>query len=309
MHIEQLDLNLLVVFHAVYAEGGVTRAAQKLHLTQPAISHALARLRDLLGDALFVRKGRALVPTPHARDMIAPVRRALRGLELALNQVERFDPRTTERSFTIGLRGTSETVLLPRLMLRLAKAAPRAKLATVSFRRHALEPELASGSLDLVLDVRLPHGETIRHQRTSLDRLVVLVRRRHLAGRKRPLDLPTYLAAEHVLVSSRRTGPGLEDTALAGRGLQRLIRLRCQDYLAACRVVADTDLLLTMPARYATIANESFGNRILPLPFEAPSLDLYTYWHRDVEQEAASRWLRRQVKEALRTQHRSKRPL
>ena len=301
MHIEQLDLNLLVVFHAVYAEGGVTRAAQKLHLTQPAISHALGRLRDLLGDPLFVRKGRTLVPTPHARDMIAPVRRALRGLEVALNQGERFDARTTERSFAIGLRSTSETILLPRLMLRLAKAAPRAKLATVSFRRHALERELASGSLDLVLDVRLPHGETIRHQRTSLDRLVVLVRRTHPAARKQRLDLRTYLASEHVLVSSRRAGPGLEDTALAGRGLQRLIRLRCQDYFAACRVVSEADLLLTMPARYAAIANESFGNRVLPLPFEAPSLDLYTYWHRDLEQEPASRWLRRQVQEAFTT--------
>jgi DNA-binding transcriptional LysR family regulator len=301
VHIEQLDLNLLVVFHAVHAEGGVTRAAQKLHLTQPAISHALGRLRDLLGDPLFVRKGRRLVATPRARDMIAPVRRALRGLELALDQAERFDARTSERAFTIGLRATTETILLPRLTLRLAKAAPRAKLATVSFRRHALETELASGSLDLVLDVRLPHGETIRHQRTTLDRLVVLVRRTHPAARKRRLDLATYLAAEHVLVSSRRTGPGLEDTALAGRGLQRVIRMRCQDYFAACRVIAGTDLLLTMPEHYAAIANESFGNRILRLPFEAPSLDLYTYWHRDVEQDPASRWLRRQVKGAFST--------
>ena len=301
MHIEQLDLNLLVVFHAVYAEGGVTRAAQKLHLTQPAISHALGRLRELVGDPLFVRKGRAMVATPRARDLIVPVRRSLRGLEVALNQVERFDARTTERSFTIGLRSPSEAVLLPSLMLRLAKTAPRAKLATVSFRRHALEADLASGSLDLAVDVLLPHGETIQHQRVLLERLVVLARRGHPAGKKRRLHLATYLASEHVLVSSRRGGPGLEDTALAGRGLQRLVRLRCQDYFAACRVVSRTDLLLTMPARNAAISNESFDNRILPLPFGAPSLDVYLYWHRDVEHEPSGRWLRRQVTQAFNT--------
>ena len=185
MHIEQLDLNLLVVFHAVYVEGGVTRAAEKLHLTQPAISHALGRLRDLLGDPLFVRNGRALVATPRARDLIVPVQRALRGLELAIDQGKRFDPRTTERSFTIGLRSPSEAILLQPLMLRLARIAPGAKLATVSFRRHALETDLASGSMDLALDVLLPHGETIRHQRAILDRLVVLVRRGHPVRKKR----------------------------------------------------------------------------------------------------------------------------
>src|SRR5262249_30705771 len=300
VHIEQLDLNLLVVFHAVYAEGGVTRAAQKLHLTQPAISHALGRLRDLVGDPLFVRKGRAMIATPRARDLIVPVRRALRGLEVALNQTERFDARTTERSFVMGLRSPSEAVLLPSLMPRLAKTAPRAKLATVSFRRHALEADLASGSLDLAVDVLLPHGETIQHQRVLLERLVVLARRGHPAtGKKRRRDLATYLASEHVLVSSRRAGPGLEDTALAGRGLQRLVRLRCQDYFAACRVVSRTDLLLTMPARNAAISNETFDNRILALPLEAPSLDVYLYWHRDTEHEPARRWLRRQVRQAF----------
>ena len=301
MHIEQLDLNLLVVFHAVYAEGGVTRAAQKLHLTQPAISHALGRLRGLLNDPLFVRKGRALMATPRARDLIVPVRRSLRGLEVALEQVERFDPRTTERSFTIGLRSPSETILLPPLMLRLARAAPRAKLATVSLARRALEADLASGSLDLALDVLLPHGETIRHRRITLDRLVVLVRRGHPAAKKRRFDLPTYLASEHVLVSSRRAGPGLEDTALAGRGLQRIVRLRCQDYFAACQVVSRTELLLTMPVRNAAVAHESFDVRVLPLPFDAPSLDVYLYWHRDVEQDPSSQWLRRQVQETFRT--------
>jgi DNA-binding transcriptional LysR family regulator len=109
------------------------------------------------------------------------------------------------------------------------------------------------------------------------------------------------LASEHVLVSSRRTGLGREDTALAGRGLQRLVRFRWQDYFAPCRVVSRTDLLLIMPARNAAISNESFHNRILSLPLEAPLLDVYLYWHRDAEHEPASRWLRRQVRQAFRS--------
>jgi DNA-binding transcriptional LysR family regulator len=142
--------------------------------------------------------------------------------------------------------------------------------------------------------VLLPRSPAVRHQRVGLDQLVVVARKNHPLARK-GLDLKTYLRCGHVVVSSRRTGPGIEDVELSRRGLQRNVKLRCQHYFAACRVVAQTDLILTMPETYAGVANEQYGNRILPLPFQAPPLDAYLYWHANAEEEPANRWLREQL--------------
>jgi DNA-binding transcriptional LysR family regulator len=294
MQLQRIDLNLLVVFNAIYTEGGITRAAEKLHLTQPAISHALARLRLMFGDPLFERDGRRMVPTTLARRLIEPLRRSLHSLEGALNEVERFDPATSDRRFSIGLRDVLESTVLPTLLHNVGRVAPGVSIAAMRFDRHELESELAAGSLDLAIDVLLPRSPAVRHQRVGLDQLVVVARKNHPLARK-GLDLKTYLRCGHVVVSSRRTGPGIEDVELSRRGLQRNVKLRCQHYFAACRVVAQTDLILTMPENYADVANTQLGNRILPLPFQAPSLDAYLYWHANAEEEPANRWLREQL--------------
>lgn len=299
MQISRIDLNLLVVLDAIYTEGGITRAAEKLHLTQPAISHSLGRLRELFKDELFVREGRAMVPTPLARSLIPPVRNALRGLEVTLNELERFDPATTQKRFTLAVRDVFESTLLPPLLKRVGRTAPSVDIAAVQVERREFESELAAGTLDAALDVLLPLSEHVRHRRISLDRVVVVARRNHPAVR-RGLSLASYLKLDHVLVSSRRSGPGLEDIELSRRGLKRRIRLRCQHYFAACRVVSQTDLILTMPGIYARIANRQFGNRILPLPLDMPPLDAYLYWHANVDNEPANRWLREQIAASFR---------
>ncbi len=299
MHISRIDLNLLVVLDAIYTEGGITRAAEKLHLTQPAISHSLGRLRDLFKDELFAREGRAMVPTPLARNLIEPVRRALRGLEVTLNELERFDAATTQKRFTIAVRDVFESTLLPSLLKRVSRTAPSVDVAAVQIERREFESELAAGTLDAALDVLLPLSDHIRHRRISLDRQVVVARKNHPAVR-RGLTLATYLKQHHVLVSSRRRGPGLEDVELSRQGLSRRIRLRCQHYFAACRVVSQTDLVLTMPGSYARIANRQFGNQILTLPLAMPPLDAYLYWHANVENEPANKWLREQVIDAFK---------
>lgn len=294
MKLGRVDLNLLVVFDAIYTERGITRVATQLHLTQPAISHSLARLRVLFKDELFARKGRAMVPTPLARNLIEPVRRALRGLEVTLNELESFDPASTQKRFTLAVRDVFEAPLLPDLMRAIGRSAPAVDVAAVQVERRELESELASGTLDAALDVLLPLSDQIKRRRIRLDRMVVVARAGHPAL-KRGLNLATYLKQDHVLVSSRRSGPGLEDVELSRQGLSRRIRLRCQHYFAACRTVGETDLLLTMPGHYARIANKPFGNRILPLPFEMPALDAYLYWHANVDREPANRWLREKL--------------
>jgi DNA-binding transcriptional LysR family regulator len=294
MHISRTDLNLFTVFEAIYSEGSVTRASQKLHLTQPAISHALGRLRQLFDDPLFVRQGHAMVSTPLARSIIEPVRQSLRGFEVTLSRLDRFDAATTEKTFTLALRDVLESTVLPPLMQRVRHAAPNASVAAVQVDRRELESELAAGTLDGAIDVLLPLSSEIRHTRILGDQTVVVARKGHPALGD-SIDLDTYLGQEHVLVSSRRKGPGLEDMELSRLGLRRRVRLRCQHYFAACRVVSQTDLILTMPERYAQVANRQFGNRLLPLPLEMPSWDVYLYWHANVDGDPANRWLREQL--------------
>ena len=298
MHISRVDLNLFIVFEAIYAEGSVTRASLKLNLTQPAISHALGRLRLMFDDPLFVRQGHLMVSTPLARSIIEPVRHSLRGFEVTLNKLNRFDPASTEKEFTLALRDVLESTVLPPLMVALEQDAPHARVAAVQVDRRELEGELQAGTLDCAIDVLLPLAPDIRHARILADRTLVVARRGHprLQG---GITLDQYLAEEHILASSRRKGPGIEDFELSRLGMQRKIRLRCQHYFAACRVVSQTDLLLTMPERYARVANQQFDNQLLPLPLEMPAWDVYLYWHANVEDDPANRWLRERLTAAM----------
>ena len=298
MHISRVDLNLFIVFDAIYTEGSITRASVQMHLTQPAISHALGRLRQLFDDPLFQRQGHPMAPTPLARSIIEPVRLALRGLDLTLNGIARFDPATSKRQFSLSLRDVLEATVLAPLIAGIADAAPLVDLAALRVERRELEAELAAGTLDCAIDVLLPLSADLLHTRLATDQSVVLARRDHprIAG---ALDLDAYLAQEHVLASSRRSGPGLEDFELSRLGLQRRVRLRCQNDYAACRVVGQTDLVLTMPERFARIANEQFGHQILPFPLPMPGIDMYLYWHANVERDPANRWLRAQIVRAI----------
>jgi DNA-binding transcriptional LysR family regulator len=294
MHLAKVDLNLFVMFDTIYAEGGITRAGRRLNLSQPAISHALGRLRQMFDDPLFTRHGHAMMPTPVARRLSEPIRQALQGLEVTLSKVDRFDPKIAVKRFTVGMRDVVESVVLPGLMHTITRGAPRIDISIVRAERRELERELSAGTLDAAIDVLLPLPEEIRRQRLGVEWLTVVARRRHPCVRAK-LDLDTYLAQEHILVSSRRRGFGAEDFELGRHNLRRRVRLRCQSYLAACRVVSETDLLLTMPRRYASILNAQFNNRLLPFPLEAPAFDTYVYWHANAAGDPANAWLRQQL--------------
>jgi DNA-binding transcriptional LysR family regulator len=299
VHLSRIDLNLFVVFDAIYTEGGITRASKRLSLTQPALSHALGRLRELFEDPLFLRQGKAMIPTPMARVMIDPVRQSLQGFETTLKRADRFDPATARKHFTVGMRDVRELTALPNLLRNVTRAAPFVDVAIVRAERKQLETELAAGTLDAAIDVRLALSDEVRRQLINAERLVVVARPRHPTI-KRELDLETYLSQEHILVSSRRRGFGVEDYELSRHGLKRRIRLRCQHYFAACRVVSETDLILTMAERYARIVNRLFRNRVLPFPLEVPDYDAYLYWHVNADADPANRWLRKLLMEAFR---------
>jgi DNA-binding transcriptional LysR family regulator len=297
VNLSRVDLNLLVVLETILGEGGVSRAAAKLNLTQPTISHALARLREQFDDPLFVRQGRALVPTPLARSLREPLQRALGAVGGVLATGRRFDPRHTPATFTVAMRDPMELIVLPALARRLARA-PEVELRSVQVRRRALETALADGTLDAAIDMALPFSDRIRRHRIAADHFAVVVRAGHPRLRRSP-TLAAYLEQQHLMVTSRRRGPGFEDLALAQLGVQRRVRLRCRSFAAAFRVVAESDFVLTMPRRHAGLLNKAYGNRILRLPMAMPALDLYLYWHAAMEEDPANRWLRATLLEAL----------
>jgi DNA-binding transcriptional LysR family regulator len=300
MHLAKVDLNLFVVFDTIYAEGGITRASRRLNLSQPAISHALGRLRAMFDDPLFARHGHAMTPTPLARRLVEPIRHALRGLEVTLSKTDSFEAATAVKRFTVGMRDVVECVVLPRLMRTIAATAPSIHISTVRAGRRELERELSAGTLDAAIDVGLPLPEDIERERLGQEWMTVVARPRHPRVRTR-LDLDTYLAEEHILVSSRRRGLSAEDFELARYNLRRHVCLRCQSYFAGCRTVSETDFLLTMPRRYASLLNAQFGNRLLPFPLEVPAYDTYVYWHANAAGDPANAWLRRQLIAAWRS--------
>jgi DNA-binding transcriptional LysR family regulator len=306
VHLSQVDLNLFVVLEAIYREGNITRAGHQLNLTQPAISHSLKRLRDLLKDPLFVRHGAHMVPTPFTRNMIDQVRQALQILEVNLRETHKFDPAQARRNFHISLWEYIESLALPTLLQRLERNAPGMTITTSRIKRRDLEAELASGSLDLAVDIPMTAGEPIHQKRLLREPFVVMARAGHPAVSGK-LDLETYLAQPHVLVSSRRYGPSLIDVELSRLGFRRKVVLRCQHNFAACRVVSETDLLLTLSQKHAEILNAGFGNKIYAVPLKTAQLEAHMYWHESVENDPANRWLRQQIEAVIGYQQRTAR--
>ncbi|MCE9673402.1 LysR family transcriptional regulator [Myxococcus stipitatus] len=287
------DLNLFRVFDVVYRERNLTRAAEVLFLSQSAVSHALARLREQLGSPLFVRRGRGVAPTPLADRLAPEIREALALLQQALHHTRVFDPHRDVGTFTVAMNDVLEPSVLSRLVLRFRERSPQARVSSVRLDRPRLERDLASGRLDLAVDVEQPTGAALRHAPLIQDGFCVVSRRR------RKLDVAAYMAARHVTVSSRRTGLAVEDLVLSRLGYQREVMVRCQHYEAACRIVSDSDLLLTMPRRRAEEINAVLGNHLLPTPLALPPLELHVYWHRAVDGEPRSQWLRAELKALL----------
>ncbi|RKG99336.1 LysR family transcriptional regulator [Corallococcus sp. CA047B] len=284
-----LDLNLFRVFDVVLRERNLARAADVLFLSPSAVSHALARLREQLGEPLFVREGRGVAPTALAERLAPGIQDALALLQQAVHRTRHFEPARDVLHVALAMNEVLEPSLLPAWVERLRGRAPEARVTSVRLERTRLERDLASGRLDLAIDVAQPTGPDLRHAVLLRDELCVV------AARRRRLTPATYLSAHHVAVSSRRTGLPFEDLVLGRLGHQRDVAVRCQHYEAACRIVAGSDLLLTMPRRHAEGLNAGLGNHLLAVPLALPPVDLHLYWHRQVDEDPKSRWLRAEL--------------
>jgi len=289
MTLNKVDLNLFVVFDAIYAEGNLTRAGQIVGITQPAVSNALARLRDTFNDPLFVRTAQGMVPTPMAQNIIGPVRNALQLLRTSVHESRSFEPREASKTYRVSMTDLSEAVLLPPLFQRLQRGAPGLSVESLLARRRETTKELAAGRLDFAVDAPLNTDPQVRHVKLMEDRLVCAMRREHpLAGAT--LTLERYLALQHIHISSRRSGLGYIDLALGRQGLQRRVVLRSQHYLMASEVLQNSDLAMTVPERFARRQGLHYSD----LPVEVPLLESHLYWHESTDQDPANRWMREQ---------------
>lgn len=296
----RIDLNLFAVFDAIYSKGSVTLAARHLNLSQSAISHALARLRREFDDELFVRVSNALVPTALARSIVDPVRSALRGVEVAVATASRFDPAQTRRLFRVGLRQSTEARVFDELVSRVLSVAPFVRLASANFRRSELVRALAYGDFDLAIDIRNDGATGLHAIPLQSDDLVVAARRGHPRVHTN-IDLDTYLLERHVVASPRPLGLGIEDEALASRGLERHVAVRCQHIATAWQIVARTDFILTLSESHASTLLAGADLQLMALPIRIEPRELQLYWHAAADKDPGNAWLRGIVKDVFQT--------
>lgn len=294
------DLNLLVAFDALVAEGNVTRAAERVGLTQPAMSHALARLRKVVGDPLFLRTPQGMTPTPRAVELVEPVRRALAEIERALHQPHRFDPAGAQRTFTLACVDFGSLVVLPPLLARLRKEAPGVDLVVRQLRNESIEKQLADGDVDLAISVLYGQDDAWMVSRRLFDDRFVCVLREGHPALAAPLDLDAFCALDHALIAPRGRRGGFVDTALARLGRRRRVALAIPHFLAAPIVIAGSDLILTLPERIARSFAAMLPLRIVDPPLEVEGFTMSAYWHELAARDTAHAWLRGLVVDVCR---------
>lgn len=291
MNVMDLDLNLLRVFDAIAADGSVTAAGERIGLSQPAMSNALARLRTLFGDPLFVRTPRGMRPTPFAQQLAQPVREALRLIQTALQQHAGFDPHRSGNTFRFYMSDIGEMVFLPPLLERIKREAPGVKIEVVRIPIRDVHAALEAGEIDLAVGF-LPGLVTgVRKQSLFRERYVCMLRADHpLRGAK--ISLKQFREAAHVLVSYTGTGHQVIEDTFVSAGLGARIAARVPHFLVVPMILARTDLIVTVPSRVAALFAEMGNFKVLELPLAMPDFEVRLHWHERFQQDPANRWLR-----------------
>tara|TARA_Y100000780_G_scaffold159332_1_gene144502 strand:- start:1523 stop:2467 length:945 start_codon:yes stop_codon:yes gene_type:complete len=292
MNLSKVDLNLFIVFDAIYTEANLTRAGQIVGITQPAVSNALARLRETFNDPLFVRTAQGMVPTPMAQNIITPVRHALQLLRVSVQESRSFVPEQATKTYRISMTDLTEAVILPHLAARIRRMAPNINIDSFLIKRRETTKELAAGRLDFAIDAPLNTDTQVRHVKLFEDHHVCVMRPGHPLAKKERITLDDYLAQSHIHISSRRNGLGHVDLALGKMGLQRRVVLRSQHYQMAPLVMESTDMVMTVHERFAMRHNL----HAVALPIDdVPPIETHLFWHESTDQDPANRWMREQI--------------
>ena len=291
MNLMTLDLNLLRVLEALYVHGKASTAAEALGISQPAVSNALRRLRDHFGDELFTRTPQGMVATPLGERLAGAAVQALAALRDGLDPGGAFDPTSSERTFTLVMSDIGEIAFLPELLVFLQEQAPRIRIETTTLSVAETRLAMESGAVDLAVGF-LPDLKTgFYQQRLFEQKYVCMVRAAHPAIGD-SLSMKGFLAARHAVVKARGTGHGIVETMFERAGLVPDVVLRLPHFLAVPTVIAQTDLLVTVPQRLGEVFARMLPVRLLPHPLKIPAFQVNQYWHRRYHRDPANQWLR-----------------
>ncbi|MDV2858461.1 MULTISPECIES: LysR family transcriptional regulator [Oceanimonas] len=293
MKLHQLDLNLLLAFDALMTQRNVTQAAQQCFISQPAMSHALNRLRRFFADPLLVRSATGMQPTQRAQELHQAVRRALTLLEQELGRSDHFEPATSRRRFVISTTDYVECVLIPPLINRLKALAPGVQIEIEILRDTLPEAGLANGEVDLVLgfDEYMKVPPSLCSQTWLTEPLAGIVAVDHGTVGK-ALSLEQLTTLPHVFHSPLGTREAGIDTWLAEQGLKRQISVNSQSYMSAAAIVAQSDHLLVLPSKVAALLAGAWPLKQVALPPDLPAYHLNCVWHPLHDRQPALQWLR-----------------
>ena len=304
-NLRTFDLNLLKVFDEVMSERSLTRAAHRLALTQPAVSNALRRLREALGDELLVRKGRGLEPTARGLELWPLVREVLRTLQMSLAPAD-FDPATADNAFVLTMADATAAELMPGLVSVLENEAPGVTLRVVPLTTRDPRRLLDDGEADLAighfpavladLTAKAQSGDNVSflHHRLFAGDYVCVMRQDHpLAGA--PLTLDRFCSARHMLVSFSGRAFGFIDEALASLDRKRRVVLTVNQFFTAAKVVANSDMLTVLPRHFVNVSGIASQLVLRELPFDVPPIQVDALWHQRSTSGSGHTWLRAQV--------------
>lgn len=303
MDLHAVDLNLLVVFQHLYNARRVSRVAEALGVTQPAVSNSLARLRKLFNDELFIRTSRGMLPTPMATELAEPVAAALDALHGVFNRQLAFDPATSQRAFQIAMTDIGEVHFLPKLMHALGERAPGITISTVRNTAVNLREEMAAGQVDLAVGHLPDLSAEFFQRRLFRQKYVCMFRPGHPLDRvttsARSKKTPTarmtredFERSEQVMVVAAGTGHGQVDEFMARAHVQRNIRLRVPHFVALADILHATDLIATVTEKFAQRSAQHFGLRYVDHPLDIPDVQINLFWHARYHREPARQWMR-----------------
>lgn len=299
MSLKRLDLNLLVTFEALWRERSVTRAARRLNVAQPTVSNALGKLRDALGDQLFIRSPRGIEPTERCNEVARDVLQALRHIEQAIEANQDFDPSLSKREFRIGCADYFDLLLLPDLIERMAAEAPHIDIRLRSVQRDEGLDLLDAGELDFLMHHDGPTPKRFGVERAFREFHVLTARMGHPLIHGAP-DIDMFARLPHINFSQRGDAESPVDEALAQLGYRRRVAVTTQHMSTVASLVRTTDMLGSMPSRLAAKLVREKSAQAFPMPFDLEDVYLSIYWNRRYERDGATHWMREAILDLCR---------